>query len=193
MYKRREVAIAELVANCWDAGATDVFVEVPVANSYDRLTSRIMIRDTGCGMTHEEVQQAYLVLGRNRRKDGGEEVQECLPLDFSNQPVGLHPASSSGGKKRRVMGRKGIGKLAGFGLAQRMTVTTWRDSIGLEFYLDLKDLKLEDNASEKVAIKWKWVDPLKAKSSSGTVVTLEVLKHKTALDVEKLRLSLAPV
>src|SRR5258706_15540138 len=72
MYKRREIAIAELVANCWDAGAPSVFIDVPTSDNYNSLTSKIVIRDTGHGMDHGKVQKAYLVLGRNKRKQEGE-------------------------------------------------------------------------------------------------------------------------
>jgi hypothetical protein len=191
MYKRRTVAIAELVANCWDAGAKEVFIEVPTTN-YNQATSHIVIRDTGFGMSFNEVQQAYLVLGRNRRKIGGAEVE--LPLDFNEtKPVEAATLADAkpSSKKRRVMGRKGIGKLAGFGLAQQMTVTTWKESEGLEFYLNLNELKLDDNASNAVPIKWKWITPKPEHGPSGTIVSMQILKHKTSVDVNELRMSLA--
>jgi hypothetical protein len=191
MYKRREVAIAELVANCWDAGSKEVYVTVPTGSQYHQATSQITIRDTGQGMTHDEVQHAYLVLGRNRRKTGGTEIE--LPLDFQDPTMPNLPEATETPltKKRRIMGRKGIGKLAGFGLARRMTVSTWRDGKGLEFYLNLDELKLDDNASDAVPIQWKWITPEHDHGPSGTTVKMEVLKHKTAIDVLKLRMSLA--
>src|SRR5215471_11922996 len=67
MYKRRDIAIAELVANCWDAGANNVFIEVPEAGDYDISTSVITILDDGRGMNPDQVQDQYLVVGRNRR------------------------------------------------------------------------------------------------------------------------------
>lgn len=118
-YKHRDVAIAELVANCWDAGADSVHVEVPDEKEYERTTSRITILDDGEGMSADDVQDQYLVVGRNRRPDDEED------------------------RKRPVMGRKGIGKLAGFGLASRMTVGTWQDGRLTEFTLDVGNLKEE--------------------------------------------------
>ena len=191
MYKRREVAIAELVANCWDAGAVEVVIDIPEAVNYDPAKSKIMIRDTGCGMTRDEVQNSYLVLGRNRRRDAGIEVQTCLPLDFGPKAARASAAADAIQKTRRVMGRKGIGKLAGFGLAQKMTVATWQKKEGLEFYLDLSELKAEDNTSEEKPIQWKHIPPETHFSPSGTTVTLEALKHKTPMDVANLRRSLA--
>ena len=191
MYKRREVAIAELVANCWDAGATEVVIDLPDPSKYNPDTSKIVIRDTGCGMSLWEVQDSYLVLGRNRRREGGIEVQTCLPLDFGEKQKKGNAKPETIQKTRRVMGRKGIGKLAGFGLARKMTVATWQAAEGLEFYLDLTALKAEDNTSEDKVIQWKPIAPRTKLSASGTVVTLETLKHKTPMDVDSLRRSLA--
>src|ERR1700686_2497367 len=188
MYKRREVAIAELVANCWDAGATVVFVNVPLAADYDQNSSKITIRDTGCGMTFEDVKTSYLVLGRNRRREGGAEIDTCLPTSTEGDVV---EGENSKQLKRRVMGRKGIGKLAGFGLAREMTVTTWREGQGIEFHLSLTALKTGDNESKDVPIEWKEVPARTELSPSGTIVTLEVLKHKTPIDIDGLRRSLS--
>lgn len=55
IYKRRTVAIAELVANCWDAGAKSVDISVPVENLYDPETSVISISDDGRGMSFAEM------------------------------------------------------------------------------------------------------------------------------------------
>ena len=69
MYKRRDVAIAELVANCWDAGAKNVWIIAPDPHDYDQFRSRIIITDDGGGMNANQVQNEYLVVGRNRRTD----------------------------------------------------------------------------------------------------------------------------
>ena len=39
------------------------------------------------------------------------------------------------------MGRKGIGKLAGFGIATNMTIETWINNSSIELTLNLNDLK----------------------------------------------------
>jgi Histidine kinase-, DNA gyrase B-, and HSP90-like ATPase len=49
MYKRRDAAIAELVANCWDAGAENVEIVLPAEASYNRDTSVLTITDDGGG------------------------------------------------------------------------------------------------------------------------------------------------
>jgi hypothetical protein len=39
MYKRRDAAIAELVANCWDAGAKNVWIVIPKEDNYNPIIS----------------------------------------------------------------------------------------------------------------------------------------------------------
>src|SRR3712207_1122885 len=70
MYKRRDVAIAELVANSWDAGATEVAITLPEPSSYNPETSVLVVADNGIGMSEDEVEDNYLVIGRNRRAAG---------------------------------------------------------------------------------------------------------------------------
>src|SRR5690349_3823959 len=88
MYKRRDAALAELVANAWDAGATNVSINLPAEGAYNRNTDAIIVSDDGAGMSDNDLESEYLVIGRNRRAEGQPEV-----LD------------------RKPMGRKGIGKL----------------------------------------------------------------------------------
>ena len=54
MYKRRDTALAELVANAWDAGATNVALTLPTT-AYDPARSCITISDNGEGMNEDQV------------------------------------------------------------------------------------------------------------------------------------------
>ena len=126
MYQSPVNAIAELVANAWDADATSVEIKLPA--SLDDPESAFVIRDDGIGMEFDECQDLYLAVGRNRR---GEEPQE----------------QTAGG--RPVLGRKGIGKFAGFGIASLMTVETVSRATGERtvFRLDLDALTADDTPS----------------------------------------------
>jgi hypothetical protein len=166
MYKRRDAALAELVANAWDAGATTVQIVVTESSPYDPATARIFVTDTGCGMTDDQVQDEYLVVGRNRRK-------------------------TAPGSGRPVMGRNGIGKLAGFGIAEQMDVETWCNGLATRFALDAAALKQDDGATHEVKIPGS-IAPVRGKeSAAGTRLTLSRLKHVTPIDLDRLRESLA--
>lgn len=123
MYSGAVASIAELVSNAWDADAPLVEVTMPFDTPI-LPTSEIVIRDTGSGMTFDEVNKKYLMLGRNRRVAEG---------DYSD-----------GG--RPVLGRKGIGKLAGFGIAKVVEIWTVHDGHLTAFRMDYD--KITDAASE---------------------------------------------
>jgi hypothetical protein len=169
MYKRRDIAIAELVANSWDAGASQVNITVPVPENYDPNLGEIIISDNGFGMTDDDVEDEYLVVGRNRRV-----------------------ANSTAKTNRPIMGKKGIGKLAGFGLAAQMSITTWRDGLSTKLTLDVDALKTKPGTSKSVDIPG-IVGPRSAElvGKSGTIIKLCHLKHKSPPDIESLRESLS--
>src|SRR3990172_8351840 len=99
MYAGRPVpAIAELISNAWDADATKVDARLPLDEAWDPNNQQqfIEVSDNGNGMTWDMVRDAYLDVGRDRR--------EAEQTDRSH----------SG---RLLQGRKGVGKLAGFGIA----------------------------------------------------------------------------
>jgi hypothetical protein len=101
MYSTLPPVIGELVSNAWDADAKRVDIVIPTTTLNDE--SEITIIDDGIGMTDKLVRDAYLIVGRDRRKE-----------DKTDQ-------TPSG---RRVMGRKGIGKFCGFGIASEIEVET---------------------------------------------------------------------
>jgi len=111
LYDRVSAVIAELVANSYDADATEVTISAPMGEllatkSHGTLTDRgftVEVRDDGIGMTPEEVDAFYLVVGSERRND---------------------PKRGDVSKKygRKVMGRKGVGKIAPFGVSQKIEI-----------------------------------------------------------------------
>lgn len=109
--------LAEVVANCWDADAQHVYIATsePGAGSEDRFLS---VADDGIGMNFEAIRTRYLVIGKPKRS--GPKMK------------------SPGG--RGPMGRKGIGKLAPFGIARSVDVVTCAEGKFSWFTLDLDDL-----------------------------------------------------
>jgi signal transduction histidine kinase len=99
MYTSLPAVIAEYVANARDAGATEVDINIPTDGCMEDYA--ISISDNGCGMSVKKVNEKFLVVGKNRR--GEERTDEIV---------------AKSGKKREVMVRKGLGKLAGFEVAR---------------------------------------------------------------------------
>ncbi|MCF8463649.1 MAG: ATP-binding protein [Flavobacteriales bacterium] len=169
MYKRRNAAIAELVANSWDAGAHKVYITVPIESEYNKTTDSIVIEDDGSGMDRNAIQDAYLVIGRNQREE-----------------------NAGVAHNRLVMGRKGIGKLAGFGMAKKMHVATWLEGTAHNFVLNSEILKSSDNSVKKAEIVASVTStPGDVKNANGTRITLSELKHNNPIDIEQMHQSLA--
>jgi len=165
MYKHRAPSIAELIANCWDAGATNTWITIPAPEDYSQDSSIISILDDGEGMAPDDIENHYLVVGRNRRQDDGGE--------------------SHG---RKVMGRKGIGKLAGFGLASKVTITTWTEGKdnGIRFSMSLSQLKRDAGEAHDIPFPWTEVTRQPEWTPSGTRIELSDLRHSSVIDVGSL-------
>ncbi len=84
-----EIALTELVANAWDAGATMVDIFIP--EDYDQ---KLTVEDNGTGLTKEQFEQRWMKLGYNRIKHQGKNV--------------LFPPNVEG--KRLAYGRNGVGR-----------------------------------------------------------------------------------
>ena len=121
MYSGAVPAIAELVSNAYDAMARNVWIEIPLDRSIEP-HDEMIVRDDGRGMTYDECNSLYLEVGRDRRA-GGEWTEPYGSL-----------------KPRRVQGRKGIGKLSGFGIANRIEIRTVREREVSHFAMDYAKL-----------------------------------------------------
>lgn len=163
MYTSLPAVISEYVANAWDAWATEVNIQVPTEDSMDE-DYEIVVEDNGQGMSYEEVEEKFLVVGRNRRDDEGTDVVE------------------NDGNTREVMGRKGIGKLAGFGVAGLVRVRTFQDNQWVEFELDYAEMKEEgneDDPAETSEYEPEIVDwGTDGEKDHGTIVTLTELDRE---------------
>ncbi len=123
LYSNIAAILTEAVANAWDADARTVEITLDLAND------QIVVLDDGHGMSSEDVQTRYLYVGYMRRADGGDK--------------------SPGG--RPVMGRKGIGKLSLFTVADELAVETKKkDDEPLGFCIDIADLRKRARQQEKV-------------------------------------------
>ena len=89
LYSNVSAVLSEVVANAWDADADRVEIVI------DADSQTISVTDDGIGMTPTDLNDRFLYVGFERRKAG----------------------ASVTARGRAVMGRKGIGKLSLFAIA----------------------------------------------------------------------------
>lgn len=166
MYSTLPPALAELISNSYDADAGKVSIEFFEQNS---TPISITIRDNGTGMSQADIQEKFLVIGRDRRAAEGDKPS----LEYSRLPTG----------------KKGLGKLALFGLAKEITVDTVKDSLRNRFKLNWDDLlSSSDVYNPKVEIIDQSTD-----RTNGTIIQLSDLKRKSPFDLEALADSLSRI
>ena len=154
--------MAELISNAWDADAHNVWIKIPFGQSWTT-DGEIEVLDDGHGMTWEQAQSQYLIVGRKRRlQDGGQ---------------------TQGG--RPVHGRKGIGKLAAFGTAEILDCYSVRDDEEVSFQLDYQEIRKSapgaDCEVKETAAQGPLGAPDGSNLSSGTRILLSRLRLKRAI------------
>lgn len=163
MYNTVQKAIAELCANAYDADAT--VVDITYAED------EIVIADNGEGMTPEDLEGKYLRIGRDRRS-------------------AKNSTGETTSQGRPIIGNKGIGKLAGFGIAQKMTIETWKKGKRTTLLLDRDAIDSVSNL-ESFDISPK-IETLPPRTKSGSKVRLtQFLEGVTEIEDTELRSYLA--
>ena len=125
------VAIIELIANCWDSGATKV--KIQWGNTKHPIIS---ILDNGEGMTKEELLHRWNTLSYNRLKEQGNTVSIIGSKDLP---------------KRRVYGTNGIGRFAAFCFNNNYNIETCKNNI-MSFF-EVKRLITGNNPHETHIVK----------------------------------------
>ena len=122
LYSTTPPALAELIANSYDAYATDVNILLS--------STSISIIDNGKGLDFDELKNKYAIIGSPKQKE----------------------SPFNGLKKRNPMGKKGIGKLAAFSLGNTYTVysKTVTSNKWISFTLNYTDMINRDKCSVDV-------------------------------------------
>lgn len=113
LYSNVAAVLSEVVANSWDADAQHVSISI------DPTEGRVVIEDDGHGMTVDDANRKYLHVGYERRKS----EPRTPRLD------------------RPVMGRKGIGKLSLFSIAQTVEVQSVAQGEKHGFVMDSAEIE----------------------------------------------------
>lgn len=189
MYSTLGKCLVEFIANAYDADASKVEIKIPFGEieparkkirddakkevadgtrkKFTLLTLplpedlEVVIRDDGHGMCPVDIDDKFLPFNRNRRWDAEKGEDTFL-------------RSENG--RRMVMGKKGLGKLAGFGAAEVVSIRTKRkgSTFSTGFMLDYNDLKQREDLSG-VPIQPEYVDGLPA-ADHWTEIRLARLK-----------------
>lgn len=163
MYQSPVAAVAEMVSNAWDADAEHVEITLP--DHLDR-DAQVTIADDGCGMSFVQCQDRFLEVGFDRR-DGN-------PRTYTRE------------KKRPVLGRKGIGKFAGLGIAEVIEIETVSQETGERTVFSLDAQKIR--GTEYVGAGRKRVDVLDYDEPSEARRT----EHGTTVRLRKLTMGQRP-
>ena len=168
MYSTLPPVIGELVANGWDANATKVSITIPETPMSE--TSEIVISDNGMGMSDEDVRKKYLIVGRDRRES-----------EDSDKTPAPH--------KRKVMGRKGIGKFSAFGVAKEIDIESARDGVVTRFRMNYDEML--ERASDR-RIEFPTLPPSGMVSQGTTIRLKQFIKFKNRrIPIRQLRSRLA--
>lgn len=159
LYSNTAAVLAETIANAWDADASQVAVDV------DPATKTISVSDNGVGMNLEEINQKFLYVGYQKRTDAGE---------FRTL------------KGRKPMGRKGIGKLSLFSIANRISVyTKKKGELPQSFLMDSQKIRNEiqtENASTPGIYKPEQIEHDRLIAEHGTILRIADLKKLRITD-----------
>lgn len=160
LYSNIPAVLSEIVANAWDADAEHVEVTI------DKASDTITIQDDGTGMNRDEVIDRFLTVGFKRRIELGE----------------LTPAG------RKPMGRKGIGKLSIFSIAQVADVYTMRGHDQTAFRMDREVIKKAISGKQQKTYQPKELGDWPKDLKRGTRILLSGLsKNLSAITVDGLK------
>lgn len=163
LYSKLPSVLSELISNSWDADADDVSIDF----IDDGDNKEIIYTDNGDGMNYQELNDSYLVIGRNRRDEPSKQVTT---------------------KGRKVIGKKGLGKLSVFGICDVVEVVSIKDGIKNHFVMDLLEIK----ASKETSYEPKIMSYNEETSeNSGTILKLKKIRRKTGFDLDNIALSLS--
>lgn len=112
-----EIALTEIVANAWDAGATKVDIFIP-----EEKGQKIIIEDNGLGLTKEEFYSRWMKLGYNRLKHQGKKVEF---------PKGIN-------LQRFAYGRNGVGRHGMLCFNEEYKVITSKNGVESNFIITTK-------------------------------------------------------
>ncbi|MBF4568241.1 ATP-binding protein [Plantibacter sp. VKM Ac-2880] len=154
LYSNAAAVLSEVVANAWDADANKISI------TWSQDAGSIVIEDDGSGMSLDDVNGRYLKVGYQKREPGNEGLR-------------------SSEHRRPFMGRKGIGKLSVFSLANDIVVATRKKDMQPEAFR-IDRVSLETAIAGGIAYHPEPVEVPADLPPHGTRLTLTNLNTKRA-------------
>lgn len=163
LYSKLPSVLSELVSNSWDADADNVTIDFTDKDG----VKEIIYKDDGNGMSFEELNDKFLLIGRNRRND----PKERITL-----------------KNRPVIGKKGLGKLSVFGICDVIEIESTKDGKKNHFQMKLIDIKSSNGFYNPTLLCPK---DSPADKVNGTILHLKSIRRKSGFDLTDLATSLS--
>ncbi len=143
-----EVALTEMVANAWDAGASLVDITVPGVKE-----TALVVQDDGHGMSTAQFKGRWMRLGYDRIKHQGVQVE--FPPEREEW-------------RRKAYGRNGVGRHGLLCFADRYEVETWREGKGSGFEIGTQSSETPFKIMKETAF---------LRSGHGTRLSVVVERH----------------
>ena len=143
-----EVALTELVANAWDAGASLVDITIPVSRQLN-----LVVEDDGHGMTSAQFKDRWMKLSYDRIK-------------HQSQSVEFPPERAQW--RRRAYGRNGVGRHGMLCFSDLYEVETWREGKGAKFVVSTHSQQTPFKIDSETSF---------IRSSHGTRLSVRVERH----------------
>jgi hypothetical protein len=165
LYSKLPSVLSELISNSWDADAENIKI-----NFYENATEKsIEYIDDGEGMTFDELNEKFLLIGRNRR---------------------TFPDQVETSKGRKVIGKKGLGKLAVFGICDEIEITSTKNGYMNKFQMELGKIKGSKGEYNPTLLIPKNT-PAEQGETNGIIIALKKIRRKTGFNLEEISISIS--
>ncbi len=151
LYSNIAAVLTEAVANAWDADAEQVTIDVDPDQKW------IAISDDGVGMSIQDINDKYLRVGYRRRQD-------------------TNAGTLTPEKKRPVMGRKGLGKLSLFSIAEVIDVQSAKNGEAHGLRMTVEGIRQSLDRGDR-AYRPDPLPPEQVEVSKGTRIVLKKIKR----------------
>lgn len=162
LYSQLPSVLSELISNAWDADANNVSIKFTDKKNL----KSIQIIDDGHGMTFDELNNEFLLIGRNRR---------------STKTARVTPNG------RSVIGKKGLGKLSVFGICNIIEISSIKNGLKNSFEMNLDDIKKSEGEYNPSIIH----QDIPTKELNGTTMNLKGIRRKSPFNLNNISLSLS--